>query len=190
MLTARASVPGVQRAAAAAGRRGGLAAATLDQPLAVALVGAHRLPRLLADVVAASLPAATDPGQVVLLPSRRDFAVQGVTSSDLPRQLDPGRSAATCATGYRTGIGPEPSGEGFGGLEGSSDDRPLPRRARPVTAAAQLSRRPDPRAPRPGPSSPATAAAPHVPGPAARRAHPACPPVHVHRTTSRKGITS
>ena len=107
VLTARASVPGVQRLAAAAAEVGGVR--DLDQPLAVALVGAHRLPRLLSDVVTASLPA-TDPGQVVLLPGRRDFAVQGVTSSDLPRQLAPAGARLLRAAGYRTGIGPEPSG--------------------------------------------------------------------------------
>ena len=111
VLTARASVPGVQRLAAAAAEVDGVR--NLDQPMAVALVGAHRLPRLLADVVAASLPAATDPGQVVLLPGRRDFAVQGVTSSDLPRQLAPAGARLLRATGYRTGIGPEPSGRGL-----------------------------------------------------------------------------
>ena len=110
VLTARASVPGVRRLAAAVAEVDGVR--NLDQPVAVTLVGAHRLPRLLADVVAASLPAATDPGQVVLLPGRRDFAIQGVTSSDLPRQLAPAGARLLRAAGYRTGIGPEPSRRG------------------------------------------------------------------------------
>jgi hypothetical protein len=111
VLTARASVPGVQRLAAAATLMDSVR--NLDQALAIALVGAHRLPRLRADVVAACLPAATDPGQVVLLPGRRDFAVQGVTSSDLPRQLTPAGARLLRATGYRPGTGPEPSGRGL-----------------------------------------------------------------------------
>lgn len=106
VLAARASVPGVQRLAAAAAEVDSVR--NLDQPLAVALVGAHRLPRLLAEVVTASLPAGADPGQVVLVPGRRDFAVQGVTSSDLPRQLAPAGMRLLRTTGYRPSVEPGP----------------------------------------------------------------------------------
>lgn len=98
VLTARASVPGVQRLAAAVAEV--ITVRAVDQPLAVALVGAHRLPRLLSEVVTASLPPGADPGQVVLLPARRDFAVHGVTSSDLPRQLVPAGMRLLRTTGY------------------------------------------------------------------------------------------
>lgn len=103
VLSARATVPGVQRAAAAADqlqsvRTGGQ---TLTEPpvLVLALVGAHRLPRLLAGVVATTLPAISAQGRVVLVPSRRDFAVQGITSSDLPRQLTPAGARLLAMTG-------------------------------------------------------------------------------------------
>ena len=103
VLSARATVPGVQRAAAAAEqllsvRTGGQ---TLTEPpvLVLALVGAHRLPRLLAGVVATTLPAISAQGRVVLVPSRRDFAVQGITSSDLPRQLTPAGARLLAMTG-------------------------------------------------------------------------------------------
>jgi len=94
VLTARATVPGVQRAAAAAAQlqsvRTGIEQEPATAPVVVlALVGAHRLPRLLGEVVNAALPAISAEGRVVLLPTRRDFAVHGVTSSDLPRQLLP-----------------------------------------------------------------------------------------------------
>ena len=187
MLTARASVPGVQRLAAAAAEVDGVR--DLTSRRLVALVGAHRLPRLLADVVAASLPATSDQGQVVLLPGRRDFAVQGVTSSDLPRQLAPAGARLLRATGSAPAS--------------ARALRRWLRRARGavmtahyldvharVTAAAQhVSRRPilgrpgrgHPRPPRPlRPTFPARPAAAPTPPSAS----------HDHPTTSRKGTPS
>ncbi len=108
VLTARASVPGVQRLAAAAAELDRVR--DLDQPRAMALVGAHRLPRLLSEVVAASLPgtspSAADPGQVVLLPGARDLAIHGVTSSDLPRQLSPAGMRLLRMAGHQPSGGP------------------------------------------------------------------------------------
>lgn len=110
VVTARATVPGAQRLAAATAELDGVR--NLDQPLLVALVGAHRLPRLLADVVTASLPASTDPGRVVLLPTRRDLALQGITSSDLPRQLMPAGMQLLRAAGYRADAEPRSGARG------------------------------------------------------------------------------
>ena len=72
------------------------------------LVGSSRLPRLLEDVLGATLPTITaaDRGlegreRLALLPAHGDLTVQGVTSSELPRQLVPAATRLLHATGYR-----------------------------------------------------------------------------------------
>ncbi len=85
VLTARASVPGVQQLAGALTALESVRGS--GQSPVVALVGAHRLSRLLQEVVTGSIPAATAEDRVVLLPARRDLAMHGVTSFDLPSQL-------------------------------------------------------------------------------------------------------
>jgi hypothetical protein len=89
ILTARASVPGVQRAGVAADQLRALRTDSQVAPVVLALIGAHRLPRLIGEVVNATLPTFSAQGRVVLMPAHRDFAVHGITSSDLPRQLVP-----------------------------------------------------------------------------------------------------
>ncbi len=104
VLTAQATVPGLQRAAAAADQLQGLRSSgptrTAAPGMVLVLVGAHRLTRLLADVVATTLPAISAEGRLVLVPSPRDFAVQGVTTSDLPKQLTPAGVRLLEMTGY------------------------------------------------------------------------------------------
>lgn len=107
VLTARATVPGVQQlgvvAAALEDIRGGGPSPAM--PLVAALVGAHRLPRLLKEVVTSSVPAAAADGRLVLLPGRRDLTVQGLTSSDLPRQLTPAGVRLLQLVGYHLNTG-------------------------------------------------------------------------------------
>lgn len=79
--------------------------------LTVALVGTSHLPRLLKDYIAATLPGVTlvDRCGVVgvcgerlaLIPTPGDLAVQGVTSSPLPRRLEPAADRLLQATGVR-----------------------------------------------------------------------------------------
>lgn len=86
-------------------------AAGQPAPLVVTLVGSSRLPRLLEDVLGATLPTITaaDRGsrgmegreRLVLLPAHGDLTVQGVTSSELPRQLVPAATRLLQATGCR-----------------------------------------------------------------------------------------
>ncbi len=104
VLTARASVPGVQQLAGALTALESLRGAS--QPPVVALVGAHRLPRLLQEVVTGSIPAATAKDRVVLVPARRDLAMHGVTSSDLPSQLTPAGTRLLQLGGHRTAAAP------------------------------------------------------------------------------------